>query len=334
MDMRLIRGDVAVFSPEQESALDLLPMGILVVDADSRLRAANRAWTDLAGLSRSNSGADGWLAALRPADHDRLRDTIRLVADGAGEASDEYEMMTGSERRWSRWLLRRSDHAGDAVVVMAVLDVDAEHFRHAEAVHRATHDSLTGLVNRAEFFALVEQALSRRERRSGLLAVAFVDLDGFKAVNDANGHLLGDRLLAAVAHRIRRSVRPGDVVARVGGDEFAVFCEDFVDHPRAGDLSRRIRGAFAEPFSLAESRVHLGASVGIATADGPTTPEALLDAADHAMYEEKSDRHVAIKFDRLVAAAGAAGPHHNGARPPAGREPDGEAPPIGGAAAR
>jgi len=118
--------------------------------------------------------------------------------------------------------------------------------------------------------------------------VLLCDLDAFKPVNDEHGHAAGDAVLRAVAHRIRGAVRPADTVARIGGDEFVVLCEDLEGPDAADTIARRIRGAMAEPFDLGRARVRVGISVGTAVGEGPgLEADALLAVADEHMYREK-----------------------------------------------
>ena len=150
--------------------------------------------------------------------------------------------------------------------------------------HSASHDSLTGLANRALFTHRVEAALARREGRA---VVLFLDLDDFKRVNDRFGHEIGDELLVAFTRRLRACLRTTDLPARLGGDEFAVLL-DRGDHERATRIAERIQLAFKEPFKLSTATLRLGASAGIALGEhGETTAAALLRNADAAMYAAK-----------------------------------------------
>ena len=159
--------------------------------------------------------------------------------------------------------------------------------RHAAALtHRALHDALTGLPNRELFFDRVEQALARARRRTVPLAVLFVDLDGFKQVNDVHGHEAGDAVLVEAGDRLRALVRTADTVARYGGDEFTVLAEDVGDVEAAQHLGERIADELSRPYP---GGLAVGASVGIAFTANPaaTTPDGLIRRADHAMYRSK-----------------------------------------------
>jgi diguanylate cyclase (GGDEF)-like protein len=155
--------------------------------------------------------------------------------------------------------------------------------------HRAFHDDLTGLANRALFANRVEHALIRNARRDGSMAVLFLDLDDFKTINDTLGHTEGDMLLGMVADRLRECLRAGDTAARLGGDEFAVLLEEVDNENEALQIAERILAALRSPFVLQGREVGVGASIGISTghhsSDGA---DAMLRDADVAMYIAKS----------------------------------------------
>jgi diguanylate cyclase (GGDEF)-like protein len=158
----------------------------------------------------------------------------------------------------------------------------------ATVEHQARHDGLTGLANRAVFTERVDHALARTRHASGQVAVLFIDLDGFKQVNDTLGHAAGDQLLVQVAQRLRLSLRPGDTVARLGGDEFTIILDGVPERAAAGQIADRVLTALAQPFALDEARVTCGASIGIALTSGPLDQaDSLLRRADHAMYTIK-----------------------------------------------
>jgi diguanylate cyclase (GGDEF)-like protein/PAS domain S-box-containing protein len=151
--------------------------------------------------------------------------------------------------------------------------------------HEAVHDPLTGLANRTLLRDRLEHALARSERETGATAVLFVDLDNFKRVNDEHGHAAGDAALVELGRRLQTAVRPGDTIARMGGDEFVALCED-VSEESALTVGRRLLEAIQLPFMSGGVEHELSASVGIAL--GHSDPDALLANADTATYRAKA----------------------------------------------
>lgn len=156
----------------------------------------------------------------------------------------------------------------------------------ARLAHQATHDPLTGLPNRVLFLDRCEHALHAAQRGSRPVVVLYVDLDQFKVVNDSLGHAVGDRLLVAVAERLHDAVRPSDTIARFGGDEFTILCEEVAPED-ARILADRVLALFDSPFRIEDHELFETASVGIAVGTRPARPADLLQQADAAMYRAK-----------------------------------------------
>jgi diguanylate cyclase (GGDEF)-like protein len=178
----------------------------------------------------------------------------------------------------------------------ATADVVARAIRYAierkqgelELEKQALHDALTGLANRVLFMDRLEVALAHKERTRQLVAVIFMDLDRFKLINDSLGHDAGDHLLREVAARICDLVRPSDTVARFGGDEFMVLCDDLDSESQALVVAERLSRGLSEPFHFQEREIFTGASLGVAFGhDRGTTPDSLVCEADQAMYRAK-----------------------------------------------
>ena len=175
----------------------------------------------------------------------------------------------------------------------------------------ALHDPLTGLPNRTLILQLLEHAF-RAGRRSGKIsAVLFMDLDGFKEVNDSYGHRVGDELLVAIGERLTRCLRPGDSLARLSGDEFVILCEDLADASASDPITARLNSELSRPFALSSVQLTVTASIGIAFT-GPTTdsPEDLLRDADLSMYRAKRQRggrHDVLDLRQLHLAGHQAG---------------------------
>ncbi|MCZ7526722.1 MAG: EAL domain-containing protein [Acidimicrobiia bacterium] len=188
-------------------------------------------------------------------------------------------------------VMAHRDPTTGSVTLVSMIAHDVSELKEAQRnlVHEATHDALTGLPNRALLRDRLAQALVRGIRRPSSVAVMFVDLDRFKLVNDTLGHDAGDELLRGIGERLRGIARPGDVVARFGGDEFVVLCEMLREPSDALGVASRIEQALQEPFRIMGRDVYASASVGIAVAHRSSDPETLLRDADVAVYRAKEN---------------------------------------------
>jgi diguanylate cyclase (GGDEF)-like protein/PAS domain S-box-containing protein len=195
-----------------------------------------------------------------------------------------------------RWVHRQAEvvrgEGGEPLrMIGTVHDITERKALEERLEYQAYHDSLTDMPNRHLFVDRLGQALRRTRRKKGhQVAVLFMDLDDFKAINDSLGHEMGDLLLVVVAERLRRCLRPEDTLARFGGDEFVVLIEDVEDPQGAVRLAERIVESFRQPFVVAERELFLRASIGIALGAARTkSAEDLLRDADTAMYEAKEE---------------------------------------------
>ena len=190
--------------------------------------------------------------------------------------------------------LRRAAMMPRALAERALRDSEAR-FR-----HQATHDPLTGLPNRTLFTERLTAAITAPGRGADRIGVCFLDLDRFKVVNDSLGHEAGDELLVQVARRLQQALRPGDVLGRLGGDEFTVLAEN-IAHDHAMALAERLREQLATPFELAGGEFLMSSSVGVATSSVPECPEDLMRWADAAMYRAKQGgRDCVVAFDDVL----------------------------------
>jgi diguanylate cyclase (GGDEF)-like protein len=156
-----------------------------------------------------------------------------------------------------------------------------------QIAHQATHDSLTGLPNRVLFQDRLGHALTRQRRAATSIAVCFIDLDRFKSVNDTFGHGVGDELLEQAAQRLQSVLRPADTIARMGGDEFVILCEELSGEQEAVRLAERLQRIFSDPFRLDGNEHIVNASIGLAIGDDKASAAALMRDADSAMYRAK-----------------------------------------------
>ena len=188
---------------------------------------------------------------------------------------------------------------GELITCITVTDLTGERQAEAKLAHLAQHDSLTGLPNRTLLTERVRLALDNRPRGGLLTALFFCDVDGFKNVNDAYGHEVGDHALRIIAERLQQAVRPDDTVARIGGDEFILLCNGLGSPADADLIARRIRTAFDVPIITTPAELDITMSIGIAVAgdhDEAASPDSLLRDADEAMYKAKRQGPNVIEF--------------------------------------
>jgi diguanylate cyclase (GGDEF)-like protein/PAS domain S-box-containing protein len=186
-------------------------------------------------------------------------------------------------------------------LVVTARDVTARRRLERELSRKALRDDLTGLANRTLFMDRLEHALNRLKRVPGTVAVMFLDLDDFKAVNDGLGHSAGDALLVAVAERLHACMRPSDTIARLGGDEFAVLLEEIEDTEAAMQAAHRLLEVLQLPVAIDDFSVNVPASIGVAIATEAAAPESLMRDADIALYRAKGDGKARVaQFDSMM----------------------------------
>lgn len=247
-----------------------------------------------------------WLDRIHPDDRLRLRETIGSAAVAPGTAVEiEFRVAPpGSVARWLsiRALATTGDGAQSRRMVGSLSDIDGRKQLEEQLRQAALYDTLTGLPNRRLFLERLSWAIERSHRREDDgFAVVFLDLDGFKLINDSLGHLMGDELLEAVGNRLREGLRSVDTAARFGGDEFAVLLDGL--QPEAVlAIVERIQERIAAPVLLGDHEVAVTASVGIALSEtGYDSADDVLRDADIAMYHAKeAERGTASVFDPIM----------------------------------
>jgi diguanylate cyclase (GGDEF)-like protein/PAS domain S-box-containing protein len=256
-------------------------------------------WNDgiqkIFGYTREEMGGDiqTWTKLIHPEDAERVtRDLHQHIDTGKANWSAEYRFCRKDgtyAHVIDRGYVVYDDDEMPVRMIGSMMDVTERKSLEEQLTHQALHDPLTNIANRALFQNRVDHALAKLPRSSSKLAVLFLDLDNFKAVNDSLGHAAGDKLLVAVAERLQDCLRTTDTPARLGGDEFAVLCESVHRIDEAVMIAERILAVFQQPFMIDGKETFVGTSIGIAaSSDIAVTSEELLRNADLAMYLAKS----------------------------------------------
>ena len=279
-----------------------LPDAAAIVDSEGAIIDVNSSWSTFSRLNggdpmHTGTGAN-YLRACEQAAADGGHDAAAVAEGLHGVLSNRlrsfehrYPCPSPIEDRW--FVVRITPLPGVRGALVIHLDVTAAKLTEERLEHRATHDPLTGLPNGESVLSALRAALARRTRSGNPVAVLFLDLDGFKPVNDRYGHEAGNRFFIQVANRLQRQLRENDLVGRVGGDEFVAVC----DAAQARTLADRLRGAVSTPFQVGGDSVRVGVSIGVAIAAAAAgqgtehAARALLAEADRAMYADKRDRN-------------------------------------------
>jgi diguanylate cyclase (GGDEF)-like protein len=278
-----------------DAALSNMSHGISMFDRDKRLVVWNQRYAEIYQLPQNllETGTDVNAVFTYLVARGILKGgTDRAAIEKKLEAADQYSTNTQRVEEFSdgRLILVSRQPMAEGGWVSTHEDITERRRAEAEIVHLARHDVLTGLANRAEFNAKLEEASKRLKRNGGSVTVMMLDLDKFKAVNDTLGHPAGDQLLVEVGRRLQSTIRETDVLARLGGDEFAIIQEGGANqHEGAIALALRIISAISQPFDLNGHEAGVGASIGIALApENGVEPEELLKSADLALYDAKA----------------------------------------------
>jgi diguanylate cyclase (GGDEF)-like protein len=297
-----------------QSTLDALSTQIAILDEAGGIIAVNAAWRRQDAGNPLVGAACGegtnYLEACRSALGNGVEEATTIAAgigavflNARDEFSLEYPCTIANQRHWFSVRATRFHGARQVRVVVAHEDITQRKAAEQQLLHDAFHDALTNLPNRALFMDRLRRAIVRTKRQDNYrFAVLFLDLDGFKVINDSLGHATGDQLLIAIGRRLELGMRRGDTLTRLGGDEFAILADNIGDVNDATHMAERIRDELKAPFKVGGHEVFATASIGIAlgTKDRER-PEDLLRDADTAMYRAKAqgkERHVV--FDQAM----------------------------------
>lgn len=284
--------EISVQSLRFEAALHNMSHGLAMYDGSEQLVVVNERLGELLGLTpgtvRPGMTMTEMLGLRHAQGHFPNRTLDEVVRDRRQMLQTDSAFET-EEQAGGRILSISGRPMQGGGCVMVVQDITERRAAEARITHLARHDALTGLPNRMQLMARVDESLARA-RRDAPFALLCIDLDHFKQVNDSLGHPIGDRLLREVTARLQATVRDTDLVARLGGDEFAITQDNVAQPESVTALARRIVEAIGAPYVIDGHRIVVGASIGIALApqDGATA-EALLKAADLALYRAKAE---------------------------------------------
>ncbi|WP_372595150.1 putative bifunctional diguanylate cyclase/phosphodiesterase [Actinotalea sp.] len=252
---------------------------------------ANAAMSALVGRSPEELRALSFADITHPDDIDAGFGALRAVLSGDAPRAviEKRYLRPDGSVVWARVTTSAVRGPDGAVLHLTSQAEDVTARKEAESalVHRAMHDSLTGLPNRAHLLDHLEAALGRAALSATVVAVLYLDIDDFKEINDSLGHTAGDEVLVQVAQRVAAELRGGDLAARLGGDELVVACSELAHPADADAIAERILGAVARPLEIAGHVLHLTVSVGVATGGADSTAVRLLRDADRAMYRAK-----------------------------------------------
>ncbi len=272
----------------------LAPVGIIKLDEQWLCKYANTMWCQLSTISKPNNLGAGWIEAIQPADQSHFLSDMRAALLKGDIYTQTYKLNTGNNNPlWVSFnatalLDNLNSFKGALIVVMDITDQYEAKRRFKQIAH---HDPLTKLPNRTNFLEKLYRLFKQREAHA-IVCLMFIDIDGFKAVNDTLGHDAGDELLSQVGVRIKQAVLDGDTVARLGGDEFTVTFDRLKNDREASLIADAIVFAIKQPFLLQQEEVYVSASIGIAMATGAntdTTADAgsLIKQADIALCRAK-----------------------------------------------
>ncbi len=286
--------------------IDNSPHTVIELDDGLRVTRCSTQIDDLIGVKAAALIGEPLIAALGdPSSLVPLIAAFAHLQNGNASRSRVEAVLThrSGEKVYSEWFNSAlTDASGKVTSMMALVqNTSARTLAEARLLEMATLDSLTGLHNRRSILGRIDQAFIRANRSGATVALLFVDLDGFKTVNDRFGHNAGDLLLCEITRRLQRTTRESDVIGRIGGDEFIILAEADVSRDSLAAMSERIQSALGEPCALSSETITIGASIGIAIrAPGQIGTAEVIRQADAAMYEAKHAGKGRIRYAENV----------------------------------
>jgi diguanylate cyclase (GGDEF)-like protein/PAS domain S-box-containing protein len=271
---------------------------VVATDTHGRVTFSNPAAQTLYGIAGEDALGRG------------LLDLLALFDAGGHADVDEITEIVAREGSWQGELMQRALDGRDLLVeasvsvlrdddgtvlgsVSILREISGRRAAERQIAYQATHDGLTGLLNRTAFLGELQTSLATGRRPT----LVFLDLNGFKAINDLHGHDRGDEILQVIGERLAGELRTGDAAARFGGDEFVLLAHDLTDAATADAYLQRILALFADPVRCRGGAAHaVGVSVGVAHSTADDDPDSLVQRADRAMYEAKRSTEVASAY--------------------------------------
>ena len=286
-------------------ALESAGQGVWDHDLTNKHAFRSNAWRAMRGMDPTEEvdpSPDRWLTTIHPEDRERVLSEVAKHDAGEVDSRSAEFRERHKDGHWI-WILSRGKtiewlpDGKPARIIGTDTDITERKQGEAQILLAAHRDALTGLANRLVFVEAVEQALARAKRDAGRFGVLYLDLDQFKDVNDTLGHAVGDELLKKVAERLRLNARSTDVVARFGGDEFAVLATNISDPSDLVVLAKKLILALSRPFEVGDNSVCSGASIGIALFGlDVLDAETILSRADLALYRAKAEGPGGYRF--------------------------------------
>src|SRR5262249_14997091 len=262
-------------------AFDEAGIGMTLVDPAGRIIRSNDAMAQMLRYPSADALAGVSVVDITYPD-DRAATSERVSAVAVGELdnfrAEQRLLRSDGETVWVALTAScvKDDNGATMFTISQLEDISERKAFSDRLRYEAAHDVMTGLLNRASFSERVEAAVASGDANGRKAAVLFIDLDHFKLINDSLGHAAGDDLLVNVAQRLRNTLRPGDLLARFGGDEFVLLCTDLAGNQAVSAIAKRLIAAIAEPIVIGDDEVFVTASVGIAVARAGDNAETLL----------------------------------------------------------
>ncbi|ODN42383.1 hypothetical protein BGC07_04835 [Piscirickettsia litoralis] len=286
-EKRYFQEKYTLLKHKSNAILDAVADGVVGIDEQENVNFANCTACKILGYSRIEELIGlGFNAIFKNTMHESLNDIVSYVKR-VGAFESEVIRKKGGHLPVELYCSVINEKK-EKIVIISFRDITKRKRDEAELVRLAQYDDLTKLANKSLFIELLGQAISRANRSKYYFALLFLDIDGFKEVNDGYGHDIGDKLLQEIAQRLKSCTRAHDIIARVGGDEFTIILEELRDEQDVFWVCEKIKSSLAYPFIVQGIEIEVAASIGIVTFnDIHHTPEALLRYADMAMYSAK-----------------------------------------------